>query len=235
MLRTVASVDLVTRTLRFDRGGIQAPGCGAVRFTYPRIAASFSSPLLNDRNYELSGGGPWRDVLGQVTGARKPVCFLDSAEPKNRAEYPGVLEPSPDPMRDAARIALDAGCCVLLYMAMSDEDDEGDEVTTFCSASISGRIRDVFDLDALIADYRAYTAAAGPDAVDDIASELRSVGSADVSDFLDFGVLEGDWDVVARPADWARRGLLFGYPVDSTAALICETLEIPGCGSSYVD
>lgn len=84
------------------------------------------------------------------------------------------------------------------------------------------------------ADYRAYAAAAGPDAGDAIAGELRHLGTADVSDFLDFGVIEGDWDDVAGPADWVRRGLLFGYPVESTAALVCEALEIPGCGSSYV-
>lgn len=78
--------------------------------------------------------------VAQVTGARKPVGFVDSGDPKNRAEYAGVAEPSPDPMREAARIALEAGCCVLLHTTMFEDDDE---TTIFCSVSISGRVGDV--------------------------------------------------------------------------------------------
>jgi hypothetical protein len=226
-------VELATRTLVFDRGGIQLDGANRVRFTYPRADnLRFSSPLLNDRNYELSGGGPWREVIGRVVRGQKPVGFVDSSDPELMEEHAGVVEPSPDPMRDAARMALDGGRCVLLHSVTFDDDAAP---ITFCSASLSGRLRDVFDLEALISDYRAYTAAAGPDAADGIAEELRLLADADVSEFLDFRVIEGDRELESTAADWARRGLLFGYPVDTTAALVCETLGVPGCGSEYVD
>lgn len=225
-------MELGTKTLIFDRGGLSLEGCNAERFTYPRIEARFSSPLLNDRNYELCGGGPWREVIGQVTRRLKPVGFVDSSHPQMLEEELGIVDPSLDPMREAARMTLDAGCYVLLH---STTLDDRDEPTVFCSASIDGRIKDIFDLDALIADYRDYTTSAGPEAGDDIAEELRAIATADISDFLEFGAIEGDWNTTPRPGDWARRGLLFGYPVETTAAIICQDLGIPGCGSEYVE
>jgi hypothetical protein len=228
----MASIELATKTLRFDRGGIDVEGCNAARFTYPRIASPrFASPLLNDRNYELSGGGPWRDVIGQVTARRKPVGFVDSSQPRNLEEYAQIPELLDDPMRAAAWTALDAGCSVLLYTVTWDDQEEP---TTFCSASINGRIGEVLDVEALIADYRDYTAVGAPQISERIAEELRALESADVSEFLQFEMIEGDTRAPS-PGDWARRGLLFGYPVETTVAMICGDVGIDGCGVQYID
>jgi hypothetical protein len=118
----------------------------------------------------------------------------------------------PPDMTEAVRRAMAAGCPV--------QWSEG-----FCSAGIPGRVGRQFDLDALVADYRELTADAGALVGAQIAAELRRVGVREFADCLSFRDVDSD----LTPGGWARCGLLLGYPVETTAAIIGTVLRIRGC------
>jgi hypothetical protein len=118
----------------------------------------------------------------------------------------------PPDLKEAVRRAMAAGCPVTW--------SEG-----FCSAGIPGRVGRQFDLDALVADYRELTAEAGALVGAQIAAELRRVGARAFADCLSFGDVDSD----LTPAGWARCGLLLGYPVETTAAIVGSILGIRGC------
>jgi hypothetical protein len=220
---------LLTKTIRFDRAGLAAPGYEVSRFTFPDIDRHFKSELLNDRNYALSGGAPWRAVLGQVVDRRKPVGFVDSEDANE--------------MRDAARLALDGGCAVRFAVVTlpCEGDSEPTRRVAFCSAAIEGRVGEVFDIETLLTDYRSFLEVVEDEdrreqAWASITDKLHALADAEVPDFLEFTAVEGTWwEGTPTPADWARRGLLFGYPVETTAALMLEDLGVAGCGSDYGD
>lgn len=132
-------------------------------------APRFTSPLVNDRNYELSGISRWQDLIERVTTRSKPVGFVNCAAVRAHQRYGGQSFGFNDPMREAARRGIDAGCCVRLDRY---HDWREPEPTFSCAVSISGRVADVFDLDALLADYRAYARAAGAEVAASIVDEF---------------------------------------------------------------
>lgn len=218
------------RTLWFDQGDATALDPSGKQFTFPTIVAPrFNSPLVNDRNYELSGPCRWEDLIGRVTTRAKPTAFVNTAEIRQNEHLGGRRIDPYEAVREAARRALDAECCVRLVSSESTF-----ERRLSCAVSISGRVADVFDLDALLADYQAYTRRAGAHVAASIADELEAIADCDVSEFLDFRRLIGPPEGDSAPGDWARRGLLLGYPVDTTAAIICEEAGLRRCGSRYV-
>jgi hypothetical protein len=99
----------------------------------------------------------------------------------------------------------------------------------FCSAGIPGVVGRQLDLDALVADYRELTAEAGPLVGGQIAAELRRIGRRAFADCLSFRDVDSD----LTPAGWARCGLLLGYPVETTAAIIGTVLRIGGCWTGH--
>jgi hypothetical protein len=131
-----------------------------------------------------------------------------------RRRKPVAFLDSDDPadMVEAVRRAMLAGCPLQW---------SGDR----CSVGVPGLVRREFDLDALIADYRELTAEAGATAGALIANELRWVGFRAFEDCLSFVDVESD----LTPAGFARSGLLLGYPVETTAAMIGRLLRIKGC------
>lgn len=95
----------------------------------------------------------------------------------------------------------------------------------FCSVGVPGRVRSQFDLEALIADYRELTAEAGTRVGGEIAAELYRIGYREFAGCLNFEDVETDF----TPAGYARCGLLLGYPVETTAAMMGRLLGINGC------
>lgn len=214
---TTQVADRTSLSVSFDRG--RGPE-ETVEFFFPQIDPVFSSDLVNRRNLEISGGAPWEWLVGRVVDRLKPVCFVDSADA--------------DLMRDAAATALAGGCGVQFQPHHFAEDSWNDARDHFfVSAAVPGVIADLFDLDALLADYHSYLAEAAHDAVEDIEREISRISRRSPCDFLDFGKVEVSWIGGRRtPGELARCGLLLGYPVETTAALICGDLGLPGCGSS---
>lgn len=169
-------------------------------YVYPRLRhPRFRSPLVNVRNLALSGDDAWEALLARVLGRRKPIAFVSSWVRSD--------------MLEAARRAMGAGCAV-------QWSPDG-----LCSVGIPGVVHRELGLGAVIADYREITAAAGPEAGERIASELRRIGYRAFADCLSFGDVESD----GSPAGYARCGLLLGYPVESTSAFIGRVLRIDGC------
>lgn len=90
--------------------------------------------------------------------------------------------------------------------------------------TLGGRIGEVFDLDALLADYEAWLADA-PRTLGLVEGELQYLADYDLADFADFCVIEDH----KRPiVTLVRCGLLLGYPVDSTVALIRQRVGLSG-------
>lgn len=203
--------------ITFDRG--RGPE-ETVEFFFPHINPTFSSPLVNARNLEISGGAPWQWLISRVVNSLKPVGFVDGAD---EAE-----------MKKAAKTALAAACGAqfLPHHFPEDEWNEGRD-HFFVSAAVPGVINEMFDLDSLLADYHAYLTEAPREAIEDIEREIGRISRRSPCDFLDFAKVEVSWvGSRRRPGELARCGLLLGYPVETTAALICGDLGLRGCGSS---
>ena len=97
----------------------------------------------------------------------------------------------------------------------------------------TGRVGERFDLGALIADYNAYFLF-HPEVSAAIEEELDKLSRRDISSFLDFRSVEADvWrDEKRTGPEYARCGLLLGYPVWSTVAIIGKRLGLPGYDTS---
>jgi len=206
----------IERAISFDRGAGPEEGH---TYLFPKIQESFSSPLVNERNLEVSAGGPWQDVVRQVTNDLKPVGFVESGEGQ---------------MREAAKCGLEAGCAV----QNSRYAFSSGGACWFTSVAQTGRIEERFDIESLIADYRAYFAE-HPKVAEAIGEELAKLGRFDISCYLDFSDVEADlsgvWkDEKSAGAEYARCGLLLGYPVWSTVAVIGKTLKLPGYATSIL-
>jgi hypothetical protein len=201
------------RTVIFDRGSGKQDG---VTYRFPHIESQFSSALLNTRNLELSAGGPWQNLIHQVTSQQKPVGFVDSSRQKE--------------MQEAAETAIKAGCAALHYRYCFSAGDGSP--AWFTSAACVGRISKMFDIDFLIADYNAYFLSE-PKIAEEIEIELDKIKRFDISTFLEFSKVEANISLASSKEksvapEYARCGLLLGYPVWSTASVIGNMLKLPG-------
>jgi len=174
----------------------------------------FSSPLVNDHNLYLAQGNDWREMVKQIVAKKKPIGFMDSHSGKE--------------MKEAASSLIEAGHAVHCYRySFSD----GADPCWFVSGSQVGRISEMFDIDALIFDYSSYFSGK-PEVVTAIETELKKIGRFDLSYFLNFKDVEIDYPAIRDKeknvaGEYARCGLLLGYPVESTMAIITKYLKTP--------
>lgn len=93
------------------------------------------------------------------------------------------------------------------------------------SVTMGGRIGELFDLAALAADYRAWLVEEkAATTLRLVLRELRKLAPMDLRDFLDFR----DVGCNVTPRGLARSGLVLGYPVESTVALLRRDLGLSG-------
>jgi hypothetical protein len=182
-----------------------------LRFWHPPVAARFSSPLVDPTNLAISGDSHWRRIVERVARRLKPIGFVSG----NRVEMRQAL----DLVRNSGghgRITYDGERCGVVV-------------------TIAGTVGSTFDLAALSADYETYLAAAPALAVE-VASELERLSPLFFADFdfrgveVEHGPGSGD---KPRPGSLARCGLLLGYPVATTAALILGDHDLPGGYTHY--
>jgi hypothetical protein len=197
------AVRLTSQTLCFE-------GNYEEQYTFPEIKEAFFSPMVDTRNLVLGRTAGDPEIIQRVNKKLKPVGFIDSR--------------NPELMRVAAQESLAAGCAVKHYQYVGD-----DWSCWFTSASQTGRIRDQFDLDALISDYRAYFGEG--ETYEAIHKELTRIGRQDISCFLSFSDVEADLFSIQGQnknpgAEYARCGLLLGYPVWSTVSIIGKHLKL---------
>jgi hypothetical protein len=170
----------------------------------------FSSPLLNDENLRQGALSNSKALIGRVIAGLKPLAFTEGVDPEVE--------------REAASLAISAGLAV-----HHDRWMGGSRPYWFTSAAMMGQIDDVFDLDALLADYRELYEP-WPDAVKAVKQELKKLRRSQISDYLSFSDLEVDLPAImdgrVHPAgEYARTGLLLGYPVLSTVEVAKSSMS----------
>jgi hypothetical protein len=190
------------------------PGWGpqrGVAHRFPKVEPRFSSPLVNTRNLEIGGGAPADEYVDRVIEGHKPVGFASDKRP--------------EVMRACAVRALQAGRGAQCHQ----HTGEGWSCW-FTSASQVGPVGEHFDIDALIADYKAYLSS-HPSVAEVVAEELGRIRRSDMSSFLEFSDVEVELGLGPKTpviGQYARCGLLLGYPAWSTAALIGAQLGLSG-------
>lgn len=184
-----------------------------LRFWHPRIEARFHSPLVDPFNLAISGDASWHRVAERVSERLKPIGFVDSRDQNE--------------MEEACRQVKAAGATGRLIHYRTGG--------TGAMLAVSGTIGDSFDLSALAADYADYLAL-DPALADDVAAELERLAPLEFSSF-DFGRVEVEFlpgeGLKRRAGSLARCGLLLGYPIASTAALILGDHGLPGGYTRY--
>lgn len=167
----------------------------------------FASSLLSAENLrignESAGGEPLVDL---VCSRRKPVAFLDATSKRSLVR----LEKRAQEAGLATRLSSYTFTC-------------GPRPYTvyFLSVAIRDVIGEAVDVDALRLEY-ARRFSGDPELVAEISAELERLRSMRFSDFLEFG------DVEVRTAElyeYARTGLVLGYPVESTCRLMEKMKE----------
>lgn len=189
--------------MAFDPPATYVAGAGELRY---------QAPDMNLRNFELSDGRDDAETVGRVIDGRKPCAF--------------VTPRSAEQARQWTMAALQAGCS-----AQATHSARG---WWLVSVAAHGYVHERFDLDTLTADYRLLLAPAGGQIADAVARELDRIAHADLSLFCEFTHVEVSAAAHRRDGDgaaeYARCGLLLGYPHLTSAALILDRLGIPGFG-----
>ncbi len=185
-----------------------------LRFWHPAITARFSSPLVDPINLAISGDSHWRRTSERVARRLKAIGSVSG----RRKEIEQALEV----------VRASGGHGRVIFEGIGDKH-YGAVVT------ISGTVGSTFDLAALAADYQAYLAAA-PALAAEVVSELERLSPLFFGDF-DFEDVEVEFIPGSgnkrRPGSLARCGLLLGYPVATTAALILGDHDLPGGHTRY--
>jgi hypothetical protein len=166
--------------------------------------------MMSMENLLLGRTNDWRSLTARVVNGQKPIAFNSST--------------ARQPMREAADIGFKAGCAVLHFRSTGVSYKYW-----FTSVAQIGVIGETFNLDALLDDYRHYYRS-HPSAMEAVERELGSLSYRDISSFVAFGDLEADvpgiMDGKLHPAgEYARTGLLLGYPVQSTAKLVLDEIR----------
>lgn len=176
------------------------------RFYFPRITPRFSSPMVRVENLWANYTASDRTILAWVGNGLKPTGYL------NRLR---CLTLAPE------------GLVLRVWAGWWPRSPAMVGITMQ-----TDRVRDVFDLDALASDYSAYLADAPSAAVAEVHAAIRRLAPKRFTDLLDFGLV----GYLKRPADYVRAGLLLGYPVGSTVAILRQdllglsggTIDMPG-------
>ena len=155
----------------------------------------YSHLLLNSRNLELGHGKYPDELFSRVLDGIKPVGFLDSRQKE-------VIDGFEVRARAAglAFFRRDFGIAANVW---------------FLSVAIDGVIREVLDVSAVVA---TYVDAGLPDDITAlVVAELARIAPLRFDDFLKFDDCEADPTTIH---EYARTGLLLGYPLESTIALM---------------
>lgn len=184
-----------TKTTLYVRGRRQ------ISYKYPSVETTFTSPMLSWENLQFAwpwGSLPRRNerLVAQVLAGKKPVGFA----------YPDS-DTSITPWREQAQ---QAGCHL---RTLPSRRSAPFDVGVACDGNVGG----LFDLDSLIADYRAYlTAGRMPQVIiDRVEARLQSLRNRSLESFLDPA---WNYSMPKVPEDHPQTGLLLGYPVASTVA-----------------
>ena len=195
---------------------------------YRRITPEFDSPLVNDLNLALCGGwnladpesGRWvtdRLIVEQVLSGRKPLgeVFFNGPRDADRPEWMPADWTRPQAMAKARALeAVAVGRGLSVRVSEADGANGG----VFVCLSHRGTLGGLFDLDGLAGDYRGYLADV-PKWAERVVGELTLARGVRLEEFA-----EGSRPFVGEPLPVC--GLVLGYPIWSTAALVRQGLQV---------
>jgi hypothetical protein len=182
-------------------------------FRFPRFERTFQSPLVNDYNQHLAGGWYWRyredgslrgknefnneTILERLIAGRKPLggfLFWDDQREKKEIF-----------LQNLANLNLS-------YTSIRERDTE------YFAVSRKGRLGELFNFDYFINDYIALENGSGCRILGPHAHLARFLGSTagnNLESYLSFDHLHP-----VSTFDFIITGLILGYPVENTYALL---------------
>ena len=182
----------------------------SVRYSCPAIPRQFRSTLHDERNLELATGEADGEIVDRVLSARKPVGFAEARDAHTAVAW--------------ALRAIDRD----LPCSYAPTPMEGVKLWTVSLAASPSPVGEMVDVPAAISDYRAWLGSER-ELLADIERHLAHLATVPLSSFIDFEAVE-IWAFGSQPSpgEWAHCGLLLGYPLEATAALIAAEQGIPG-------
>jgi|UPI00041DD0DE hypothetical protein len=178
------------------------------RYKYPKIQIPFNSKMVRWQNLHFCGGlgiprpegtnaGANDELLQAVIDGLKPVGFIITDKPEIYINE-----------------AMESQCKYIINNNVAWLQNYKE-----VAIANSGKLKDNFDLNSLIESYRLMSIEVGWNLLTkEDESRLLSKGNCNLSDFL------VDWDY-ANPKsnyDLALTGLLLGFPIESTVAIMIE-------------
>ncbi|TFG18612.1 MAG: hypothetical protein EU529_17250 [Promethearchaeota archaeon] len=165
------------------------------RYKYPRIKPKFNSPMLNAFNLHLCGGWRWtnmdvkKEILNRVIKGLKPMG--------------DIVDKSGDIVKISEILEKEG-----VTYKITPHSWKGHENIRFCR---NGKIEEIFDIEALLADYCDYYATIVGEFEDEYQNFMLKISDHKLSDFLNFNISTPELD-----SDVIITGLILGYPVWST-------------------
>jgi len=194
-------------------------GWEVIAYRFPKIKPRFSSPLLSYANLHLCGAWPWSPRPGRAlldVDAATIARVLRGTKPVGYAAVP-----------TAARLEVIERRARVRDVAISELEFPFPRGYRTIGLAQPGAFGDTFDLDALEQDYRAYLAEGPATRVAEVAQRIRGLAEKPLAATLP--TLVGD---PHSNADLVECGLSYGYPVETTAAILARRIGIPDSGVS---
>ncbi|MGF7058675.1 hypothetical protein [Brassicibacter mesophilus] len=179
----------VSHILRLYNGNLN------LRYSFPKVEIPFSTPMLNWDNIYFIDSNYSDKLVEAVLTARKPIGFI-VVEKAEVDTYIKKIE--------------DKGVEYLVKPHFWEGH---------CEIGIAnkGKIRELFDIEALLESYDLMSKSYGYSLIDqEDKEELNILFNKELSDFLT------DYDYVNPISDamFVLNGLILGYPIESTVAVI---------------
>ena len=182
----------------------------SVRYSCPAITRQFQSGMHDERNLELGTGEADGEIVERVLSARKPVGFVEADNAHAAVAW--------------ALRAIDRD----LPCSYAPTRTEGVDLWVVSLAAGSSPVGELVDVPAAISDYRAWFGSER-ELLADIERHLTHLATVPLSSFIYVEAVEiWEFGSPPSPGEWAHCGLLLGYPLDATAALIAVKEGIPG-------
>ena len=176
-------------------------------YGYPRVDRMFASPMINDFNLHFIGRWQWPfenegdALVERIAEYLKPAGLITASKDQG----PGLLQK-----------ARDAG----LGAVFQDDEPRGVQYLGF---AVRGTFIELFDLDSLVADYKAYEREARflhDDSAVDIELMIASIKNDSIMSHVERFLCMNPGDI----ADIITSGLIFGYPIETTVAFLAGTI-----------
>ena len=182
-------------------------------FRFPRFRKVFRSPLVNDYNQHLAGGWHWRYREDGSLRGNKEYNNQTIFERLLTGRKPlGGLRFWDDDKENKKKIVEQLENSNLSFKSTKEEAEE------FFAVSRKGKLGDLFNFDTLLEDYTELDNGSGCGILGPHASLERFLG-ATAGDNLD-SYLCFDHLRPVSTFDFIITGLILGYPVENTYALL---------------